>query len=143
MSEYVPTALKQLVFERANGLCEYCQSQAKFAIDPLVIEHIQPISRGGKTIAENLALACQTCNNYKYTKIEAPDPITEIVVPLFHPRQMTWLEHFTWNEDLILMIGITSIGRATVALLQTNRSGVINMRRVLAIMGYHPPSSIE
>ncbi|MBW4586660.1 hypothetical protein G7B40_005430 [Aetokthonos hydrillicola Thurmond2011] len=25
-------ALKQLVFERARGLCEYCRSQAKYAI---------------------------------------------------------------------------------------------------------------
>jgi HNH endonuclease len=143
MSEYIPVALKQLVFERANGLCEYCQSQAKFAIDPLVIEHIQPLSRGGKTISANLALACQTCNNYKYTKTEAPDPITERVVPLFHPRQMTWQEHFTWDKDLILMIGITPNGRATVSLLQTNRLGVTNMRRVLAIMGYHPPGFLK
>jgi HNH endonuclease len=138
-SEYIPVALKQLVFDRASGLCEYCQSQARFAIDPLVIDHIYPFSRGGKTISENLALAGQTCNNYKYTKIEAPDPITDQVVSLFHPRQMIWQEHFTWNEDLSQMIGITPIGRATVNLLQTNRDGVINIRRVLAIMGYHPP----
>jgi hypothetical protein len=52
---------------------------------------------------------------------------------------MNWQEHFSWTEDLIQMIGITPIGRAMVNLLQTNRDGVINMRRVLAIMGYHPP----
>jgi 5-methylcytosine-specific restriction endonuclease McrA len=138
-SEYIPVALKQLVFDRARGICEYCRSQAKFAIDPLVIDHIQPVSRGGKTLSENLALTCQTCNNYKYTKTEAPDPITNQTVSLFHPRQMIWHEHFTWNEDVTQMIGITSIGRATIALLQTNRNGVKNMRQVLAIMGYHPP----
>lgn len=49
-SEYVAIALKQLVFDRAHGLCEYCRSQAKYAIDPLVIDHIQPVSRGGQTI---------------------------------------------------------------------------------------------
>lgn len=26
------------------------------------MEHIQPVSRGGATTAENLALSCQTCN---------------------------------------------------------------------------------
>jgi HNH endonuclease len=104
----------------------------------LVIEHIQPVSRGGKTISENLALSCQTCNNYK-TKTEAPDPITDQIVSLFHPRQMIWQQHFTWSEDLIQMIGITPVGRATIALLQTNRDGVVNMRRVLIMMGYHPP----
>jgi HNH endonuclease len=105
----------------------------------LVIEHIQPVSRGGKTISENLALSCQTCNNYKYTQTEAPDPITDQIVSLFHPHQMIWQQHFTWSEDLIQMIGITPVGRATIALLQTNRDGVVNMRRVLIMMGYHPP----
>ncbi len=138
-SEYIPVALKQLVFNRASGLCEYCRSQARFAIDPLVIDHIQPVSRGGKTIAENLALSCQTCNNYKYTKTEAVDPVTNQSVSLFHPRKMLWEEHFSWNEDVTQSIGITPTGRATIALLQINREGVVNMRRVLAIMGYHPP----
>ncbi|MBW4620178.1 MAG: HNH endonuclease [Cyanosarcina radialis HA8281-LM2] len=138
-SEYIPVALKQLVFDRARGTCEYCRSQAKFAIDPLVIDHIQPVSRGGQTVAENLALSCQTCNNYKYTKTEALDPVTSQTISLFHPRQMVWEEHFSWNEDVTQMIGLTPIGRATIALLQTNRDGVRNMRQVLAIMGYHPP----
>jgi hypothetical protein len=138
-SEYVPVALKKLVFDRAKGMCEYCRSLAKFAIDPLVMDHIQPVSRGGQTIAENLALSCQTCNNCKYTKTEAPDPVTGQAVPLFHPRQMVWQEHFTWNEDATQMLGITPTGRATIALLQTNREGVMNMRRVLGIMGDHPP----
>jgi hypothetical protein len=138
-SEYISVALKQLVFERAKGLCEYCRSQARFAIDPLVIDHIQPVSRGGKTIAENLALSCQTCNNYKYTKTEALDPVTNQSVSLFHPREMVWEEHFSWNEDVTQSIGITPVGRATIVLLQINRDGVVNMRRVLAIMSYHPP----
>jgi HNH endonuclease len=138
-SEYIPVALKQLVFNRAKGLCEYCRSQARFAIDPLVIDHIHPVSRGGKTIAENLALSCQTCNNYKYTKTEALDPVTNQSVSLFHPREMIWEDHFTWNEDVTQSIEIIPVGRATIALLQINRDGVVNMRRVLAIMGYHPP----
>ncbi len=138
-SEYVPVALKQLVFERARGLCEYCRSQAKYAIDPLVIDHIQPVSKGGQTIEGNLALSCQTCNNYKYNKTEALDPATGQLVPLFHPRQMEWNQHFIWNEDTTQMLGITPTGRATVALFQTNRKGVVNMRRVLVIMNEHPP----
>jgi hypothetical protein len=138
-SEYVPVALKQLVFDRAAGMCEYCRSQAKYSVDPLVMEHIQPVSRNGKTTAENLALSCQTCNNCKYIKTEALDPATELTVPLFHPRKMVWAEHFTWNDDATKMIGITPTGRATIALLQTNRDGVRNMRRVLTIMNEHPP----
>ncbi len=138
-SEYIPVALRQQVFNRARGMCEYCRSQAKYAIDALVIDHIQPVSRGGKTIADNLALSCQTCNNYKYTKTASLDPATNKLVPLFNPRQMNWEEHFSWNEDATQMLGITPIGRATIELLQTNRDGVTNMRRVLTIMNEHPP----
>jgi 5-methylcytosine-specific restriction endonuclease McrA len=92
-SEYIPVALKQLVFNRANGLCEYCRSQARFAIDPLVIDHIQPVSRGGKTIAENLALSCQTCNNYKYTKTIA----ISVNVQTF-PSALHWRAWASWSS---------------------------------------------
>lgn len=37
-SGYIPVTLKQRVFERARGMCEYCCSQAKYVIDPLVID---------------------------------------------------------------------------------------------------------
>jgi HNH endonuclease len=99
---------------------------------------IQPVSRGGKTAEDNLALACQTCNNYKHTKTEAFDPVTNELVPLFHPRQMLWHEHFSWNDDVTQMMGNTPIGRTTINLLRTNRESVMNIRRVLAIMGFHP-----
>lgn len=138
-SEYIPVALRQIVFDRACGICEYCHSQAKYAVDPFVMDHIRPVSRNGKTTAENLALSCQTCNNYKYTKTEALDPVTDQIVPLFHPRKMNWDKNFTWNADATKMLGITPTGRATIDLLQTNRDGVVNMRRVLTIMNEHPP----
>jgi HNH endonuclease len=109
---------------------------------PLVIEHIFPLSQGGTTVAENLALACQGCNNYKYNKTEALDPISSQLVPLFHPRQMAWNDHFAWSEDTTLMIGLTPTGRATVALLRTNRPGVVNLRQVLQMAGQHPPNNL-
>ena len=56
---------------------------------------------------------------------------------------MDWNQHFTWNEDTTQMLGITAIGRATVARLQTNREGVINVRQVLAIMDEHPPDDTD
>lgn len=52
---------------------------------------------------------------------------------------MEWNQHFIWNQDTTQMLGITPTGRATVALFQTNREGVVNMRRVLVIMNEHPP----
>jgi len=138
--DYIPVALKRLVFDRAKGCCEYCRSQARFAIESLVIEHVIPTSRNGDTIAENLALACQGCNNYKYNKVEGLDPIAAQPVALYNPRTMLWSDHFAWNEDTTLIVGLTPIGRATVNTLRLNREGVVNLRRVLRATGQHPPT---
>ncbi|MGF1575638.1 MAG: hypothetical protein ACFCU9_06795 [Cyanophyceae cyanobacterium] len=32
-----------------------------------------------------------------------------------NPRRMAWSEHFVWNDNAEKMLGITAIGRATVA----------------------------
>ena len=55
---------KQAVLERARGCCEYCKSQARFATQSFSIEHIIPRQLGGETTLDNLALACQGCNNH-------------------------------------------------------------------------------
>jgi hypothetical protein len=130
---------KQAVVERAQGCCEYCRSQARFATQPFSVEHIKPRSRGGKTTLDNLALACQGCNNHKYTKTEGRDLLGGDIVPLYHPRQQQWHDHFAWNDDFTLIIGLTPTGRATVEALQLNREGVVNLRRVLYAAGAHPP----
>ena len=134
---------KKTVAERARGCCEYCSSQARFAVQPFSAEHIIPKSQGGRTTLDNLALACQGCNNYKYTKTEGRDPVSGESVPLYHPRQQRWCDHFAWNDDFTLVIGLTPIGRATIEALQLNRDGVVNLRRVLCAMGEHPPADID
>ena len=138
----VPAHLKRSVVERARGCCEYCRSQARFAIQSFSIEHILPKSQGGKTLLDNLALACQGCNNYKYNKTEVLDPLSGESVPLYHPRKHRWRDHFSWNDDFTLVVGLTTIGRATVETLQLNREGLVNLRRVLYLMGEHPPVDI-
>jgi 5-methylcytosine-specific restriction endonuclease McrA len=130
---------KRKVVARANHCCEYCRSQARFAVQSFSVEHIFPQSRGGTNSLDNLAMACQGCNNYKYNKMEDEDPVTGQMVPLYHPRKNRWNEHFSWNNDFTLIIGLTQIGRATVKTLMLNREGVINLRRMLYAMGEHPP----
>jgi hypothetical protein len=127
------------VVERAQGCCEYCCSQARFAMQPFSAKHLLPRSRGGKTTLDNLALACQGCNNHKYTKTEGTDPITGDLVSLYHPRRQQWRDHFAWNEDYTLIIGLTPTGRATAVTLWLNREGRVNLRRHLYAMGAHPP----
>ena len=137
--EYISGKLKQQVFDRAKGECEYCRSQTKFSSTNFEIEHIYPLSRGGSTSFDNLALACRTCNSYKASRIEAIDPISKQIVLLYHPRQMKWHTHFIWSNDTLMMLGLTPIGRVTISILDINREGVINLRELLRERGQHPP----
>jgi HNH endonuclease len=130
---------KEFINERARKCCEYCLSQLKFSPDPFSIEHIIPLSKRGTYDLDNLALACQGCNNRKYNLTEAIDPIDGKLVPLYHPRQQLRVEHFVWSDDFTELIGISPTGRATIVRLQLNREGVVNLRGLLREKNLHPP----
>jgi len=131
--------LKEQVYNRANGLCEYCKSPANISTQSFVIEHIIPKSKEGKTSLENLALSCQGCNNYKYNKISGIDSILNKKVNLFHPRKQAWNNNFAWSDDGLEIIGINAIGRVTTDTLKLNRTELKNLRKLLTEVGKHPP----
>ncbi len=133
------TRQKQIITARAAGCCEYCRSQERYATQTFSVEHVVPRQDGGRTSLENLALACQGCNNHKYTKTTASDPLSGAMVPLFHPRRERWVDHFAWDSTYTIVIGLTPTGRATVHALQLNRPGLVNLRRILVAAGEHPP----
>ena len=136
----VSKKIRQTVIEGARGCCEYCHSQMRYSPDPFSVEHILPRVLGGRNAPANLALSCQGCNNLKYACTEAIDPLTGVLAPLFHPRQNRWSDHFAWSEDFTLIVGRTSIGRATIARLNLNREGVVNLRAILVAIDRHPPN---
>ena len=136
----VTVAQRREVLARAKGCCEYCHSQARFSTQSFAAEHIIPRFRGGQTVLNNLALSCFGCNSHKAVKTHAVDPATGTEVPLFHPRDQSWEDHFTWGEDFTLIIGGTPIGRATVEALHLNRAELVNLRRVLRLVSEHPVS---
>jgi hypothetical protein len=136
---HIPAKLRKMIAERARGCCEYCLSQASFSTQSFSIEHIIPSIKGGKTEADNLALSCQGCNNYKHVRTEGVDPISKKIFPLYHPRQQRWEDHFVWNDDYSLIIGLTATGRVTVEILRLNRDGLLNLRRLLHSVKKHPP----
>jgi HNH endonuclease len=131
--------IKKFVFERAGFICEYCLALLAYSPQPFEAEHIIPVSKNGSDELDNLACACGGCNGIKYNKTHAPDPFDGKIVSLFHPRQMSWYEHFIWSPDFLQIIGITDIGRATVEALDLNRIGLMNFRRALLKLGVHPP----
>ncbi|MFN0037094.1 MAG: HNH endonuclease [Saprospiraceae bacterium] len=132
-------ALRNLVRARAQEVCEYCLASSLYSSHPFAIDHIWPTSEGGKNDSENLAFVCQHCNNSKYNKTEALDPMTGSMTRLFNPRLDDWAEHFMWNDGFTVILGITSMGRATVSCLKMNRESARNLRAALHQFGVHPP----
>lgn len=88
---------------------------------------------------ENLALACVSCSLRKGARIEAPDPVTGNTVELYNPRRHSWREHFEWHESDVV-VGLTAVGRATVAALELNRSLIRAIRHAEMEFGRHPPA---
>jgi HNH endonuclease len=124
----------------AKNRCGYCLSPQHLVMARLEIEHIIPLAKGGSSQEQNLWLACPICNRYKSDKIEADDPLTGEMAPLFNPRLQEWFEHFRWSEDGLRIVGLTPTGRATVAaLLMSDDPDVLLVRSYWVSAGWHPP----
>lgn len=135
----VSAVTRRRIIVMAGGRCEFCRLPESHSPNSFAVDHVQPRSREGDDEIGNLAFACPGCNGAKYNKVEARDPATGALVPLFHRRQQNWNDHFLWSEDEIVMLGLTENGRATIAALDLNREGVLNLRELLIIRGLHPP----
>jgi hypothetical protein len=129
---------RDMVSRRAHGICEYCRSPESYTPDTFEMEHIVPLVSDGSNEFTNLAFSCGGCNGRKGVKMTGLDPLTLQTVALFHPRQDRWRVHFHWNADATLLEGITPTGRATIAALQLNRLGCVNLRIALIALGMHP-----
>lgn len=132
----IPSALRQLVCERALGKCEYCLIHQDFSIYTHEIDHIIALKHSGQTTAENLALSCLSCNRHKGSDFATLDPSSGEIILLFNPRLQIWAEHFALNSARIE--GITSIGQATARLLMFNTSTRLLSRQVLIAQGCYP-----
>lgn len=135
---HISEALREAVAQRAGHRCEYCRSQERYSVHSFSIDHVVPISRGGATVFANLAFACSGCNSHKHTKTTARDPVTLLTVGLFDPRTQEWADHFAWNDDYSLIIGLSAVGRATVEALDLNRATLVNLRQALHELRLHP-----
>ncbi|MEH1794281.1 HNH endonuclease [Nostoc sp.] len=140
MSVYIPVELKNKIRSHFNNLCAYCHTAEALTVTTFEFEHIIPLSSGGKTVFENICLACPFCNRYKATRQTAIDPNTQNEVKLFNPQQQLWVDHFTWSKDATEIVGLTTIGRATISTLKMNRLQLTRVRKMWVIMGEHPPN---
>lgn len=135
MSDYVPAALRRLVFTRAGGRCEYCGFPHDMAFFTFEVEHIIARKHRGQTVEGNLALACPFCNQAKGTDLASLDPDSGTLTALYNPRLQRWSEHF--SVDGAEIRGLTATGRVTVTLLQFNAPERLSERELL------PPGMYE
>lgn len=133
----VTEALRRQVTARAENRCEYCGMGQEGQEAMFHVDHVLPVTRGGPTELDNLALACVSCSLRKAARVSGVDPVTNLSTPLFNPRRESWNLHFRWNDCEV--VGITSSGRATVHVLAMNRVIAVNIRRESKSWGRHPP----
>lgn len=126
------------VAQRAAHRCEYCHAPEAIFNFPFEVEHVIPVSRGGADAVLNLALACRSCNLHKADSISGVDEATGNVVPLFHPRDDFWDEHFQADTATGELRGLTPTGCATVSALQMNSPDQLSARRLWMRLGLFP-----
>jgi len=137
MSGAIPAALRTLVQRRAQHRCEYCllhEEDAALAHEP---DHVIARKHRGKTMDDNLAWTCFTCNRHKGSDVASIDPVTGRIVRLFHPRKDHWNRHF--RLEGVTIIPQTAIGRVTVFLLQLNHADRVAVREVSRRQGRYSP----
>ena len=123
---YILNVLRNLVYKRAKGLCEYCLISEEVCFAKHHIDHIIAEKHGGLTVESNLALSC---SKFKGSDISSIDGETDEITPLFNPRKHSWSEHF--NIENGYFVGLTPNARATIRLLQLNNLARVEERRIL------------
>jgi hypothetical protein len=126
------------VSQRAGHRCEYCRAPEAIFNFAFEVEHVVPVSHEGPDDESNLALACRACNLYKTDHLTGVDETTQTEVPLFHPRQQSWPEHFAVDVETCAIHGLTPVGRATVARLRMNTPLQLEARRQWLRLGLFP-----
>jgi hypothetical protein len=139
MSIYLPGELRRQLEEADDHRCVYCQTSQANSGQRMVPDHIIPENKGGERVFENLCFACRLCNEFKGSQVTGVDPLTGQVLPLFHPRQQNWQDHFAWEESGTRITGLSAVGRATIVALKMNHEVIVPARQKWVTAGWHPP----
>ncbi len=136
MSRYISDALRATVAERANYCCEYCRLPLRYSLFRFQVDHIVSLKHGGKTVLENLALACGFCNTNKGADLGTFLDAPKNLIPFFNPREDNWHEHFAFEEAII--IARTDVGAATIKIFGFNEIERIMERQILINANLYP-----
>jgi hypothetical protein len=128
--------LREIVFERAGGACEYCEWPQALTVLPHELDHIVAQQHHGPTDGTNLCVACALCNAHKGPNLSGIDPKTGQLTRLYHPRHDQWSEHFQWRGATLT--GLSAIGRATIDVLKINAPDRVLTRQLAMEAGLFP-----
>ena len=133
----IPASLRRQVITRALNCCEYCSLSQLGQEATFHVDHVIPLSNGGPTNLENLALARVSCSLRKGAATIVFDSVTGQDVAIFNPRRHKWNEHFRWSD--VEVVGFTPTGRGTVSHWQLNRPLILEIRQEEKNRKRHPP----
>ncbi len=89
-SEHVSPTKRECVIIRDNFHCQYCGKEIKNA-DDYEMDHIIPVSRGGKENYLNIVAACRQCNQKKLDKTPQEAGMKVPSASPFHGAQATYI----------------------------------------------------
>jgi hypothetical protein len=133
---HIPEELRRQVQARAGGYSEYCRVPAELGFHAHQVDHVIAQKHGGETIAENLAMSCIACNQFKGSDLSSLDPATKELTALFHPRQQDWRDHLELSG--LFIIPKTAVGRVTANMLKFNAPERIIEREWFIAAGAFP-----
>lgn len=69
---------RKIIYDKSNGHCQLCGRKIPF--DSMTLDHVIPLSKGGKDTMENIQPTCSVCNRIKtdILPMEFMEKITEI-----------------------------------------------------------------
>ena len=91
-----PALTNPALFARDQHLCLYCGRQ--YHRGTLTRDHVQPVSKGGRDIWENVVTACFHCNSRKGSRTPQQASMPLLAVP-YRP---SWVEHLILSNRNIL-----------------------------------------
>jgi hypothetical protein len=148
--------VRMVVRARAQGVCEYCLAETTgyFHVDHVIppalwddyvaerLSGVQPLrNRRGPDHIDNYAWSCPLCNQHKRQQVSFF--VQRKQHRLFDPRQDLWQDHFVFQNDYLLIKGITDVGKATELALKFNDprpDGPLAVRHREILTRHYPPA---
>lgn len=75
----VPRLCRRTLYQRDRGICMYCAHPVGYS--QMEVEHVIPLSRGGRTVWGNVVVACHRCNHRKDARTPEEARMKLLAVP--------------------------------------------------------------